>query len=187
MTYTAQGISKVAPITSGLVVGGGSVAAQAGFAVDTYLDGSKLALPTGLIRAGTTMYWCFDVVKTNAGTAAPTVIIRFGTAGAIGDTARVTFTFTAQTAVVDRGVIEVWANFRTVGSGTSAVIAATTRLEHQLAVTGLNVTQPAGMQTLAVTSGGFDSTIASSFVGLSVNGGASAAWTVTVAQAMATM
>lgn len=185
--YTAQGIVKTALVSSGAVVSASSLAAQTGFATDTYLAGSALALPTGLIRAGTQMWWSFDVVKTAAGVAAPTVIIRFGTAGAIGDTARVTFTFSAQTGVVDRGVIEVWANFRTIGSGTSGVIAATARLHHQLAVTGLNTVQPAGLQTLAVTSAGFDSTVANSFAGLSVNGGASAAWTTTVVQSLANM
>jgi len=186
-TYTAQGISKVAPITSGLTISNASVASQAPFSSDTYLAGSSLSLPAGLIRAQSSFYWVFDVVKTNAGTAAPTVIIRYGTAGAFSDTARVTFTFSVQTAVVDRGIFEVWANFRSVGSGTSAVLAGIARLHHQLAVTGLNTVQPAGLQTLAVTSSGFDSTPAGSFIGLSVNGGGSAAWTVTVVQALGVM
>jgi hypothetical protein len=185
--YTAQGIAKTAPVSGGLMVVNASVAAQAGFAADTYLDGSKLLLPTGLIRAGTSMYWVFDAVKTAAGTAAVAIIIRFGTAGAIGDVARVTFTFSAQTGVVDRAVFEVWANFRSVGSGTSAVVAGIARLHHQLAVTGFNTVQPAGLQTLAVTSGGFDSTPAGTYAGLSVNGGSLDAVTVTVVQAQAYM
>lgn len=187
--FNAQGIPKTAPITSGAVVTGASVAAQVGFAADTYLAGSAIALPTGLIRAGTNMYWIFDAVKTAACTGTPTVIIRFGTAGAIGDTARVTFTFSAQTAAVDRATFEVWANFRAVGSGTTAVIAGISALKHQLAATGFNNTVN-HMQTLAVTSGGFDSTVANSFVGLSVNGTsttAPAVWTVTVVQAQAVM
>jgi hypothetical protein len=185
--YNAQGIAKSAPVSGGLMITNASVAAQAGFAADTYLAGSSLLLPTGLIKAGTSFYWVFDAVKTAAGTAAPTVILRFGTAGAIGDAARVTFTFSAQTGVVDRAIFEVWANFRSVGAGTAAVLAGIAKLRHQLAVTGFNTVQPAGMQTLAVTSGGFDSTPAASYAGLSVNGGASAAWTVTVVQAQAYM
>ncbi len=185
--YTAQGIAKTAPVSGGLLITNASVAAQAGFATDTYLAGSGLLLPTGLIRAGTNLYWDFDAVKTLAGVAAPTVIIRIGTAGAIGDTARVTFTFSAQTAVVDRAIFRIWANFRSVGAGTAAVVAGIASLHHQLAVTGFNTVQPAGLQTLAVTSAGFDSTPAASYAGLSVNGGASAAWTVTVVQAQAYM
>lgn len=186
-TYTAQGITKVAPTDAGLFIVNAAVAPVTGYAADTYLAGSALALPAGLLRAKTMMYWAFDVVKTNAGTGAPTVIIRYGTAGAIGDTARVTFTFSVQTAVVDRGVFEVWATFFSVGSGTSAVLSAFARLHHQLAVTGLNTVQPAGMQELTVTSGGFDSTPAGSIVGLSVNGNTSAAWTITNVQSQAQM
>ncbi len=185
--YTAQGIAKSAPVSGGLMIVNASVAQQAGFAADTYLAGSNLLLPTGLIRAGTSFYWVFDAVKTAAGTGAPSIYIRVGTAGAIGDTARVTFTFSVQTAVVDRAIFEVWANFRSVGSGTAAVLAGIAKLRHQLAITGFNTVQPAGMQTLAVTSGGFDSTPAASYVGLSVLGNTSAAWTVTVVQAQAFM
>lgn len=185
--YTAQGIIKSVVSSAGMSIANASTAAQAGFAADTYLAGSNLVLPTGLLRAGTNFYWVFDVVKTAAGTGAPSVIIRFGTAGAIGDTARVTFTFSVQTAAVDRGIIEVWANFRTVGSGTSGVLAGIARLHHQLAVTGLNTVQPAGLQTLAVTSSGFDSSVENSIIGLSVNGNTSAAWTVTVVQASGIM
>ncbi len=187
--YTAQGIVKSALVSSGAVVTNASTAAQVGFAADTYLAGSEIALPTGLIRAKSNMFWVFDAVKTAACTGTPTVIIRFGTAGAIGDTARVTFTFSAQTAAVDRAVFEVYATFRAVGSGTTAVIAGIASLKHQLAATGFNNTVN-HMQTLAVTSGGFDSTVANSFVGLSVNGTsttAPAVWTVTVVQATATM
>ncbi len=185
--YNAQGVAKKAYVSGGLMVVNASVAAQSGFAADTYLAGSNLLLPTELVRAGTNLYWDFDMVKTAAGLAAPTVIIRVGTAGAIGDTARVTFTFTAQTAVVDRATFRVWANFRAVGSGTSAVLAGIAALHHQLAITGFNITQPCGLQTLAVTSAGFDSTPAATYVGLSINGGLNAAWTNTVVQAQAYM
>ncbi len=185
--YTDQGVAKTAAVGAGLMIVNASVAAQAGFTADTYLAGSNLLLPTGLIRAGSSFYWVFDAVKTAAGTAAPSIYIRFGTAGAIGDTARVTFTFSVQTAVIDRAIFEVWANFRSVGSGTAAVLAGIAKLRHQLAITGFNTVQPAGMQTLAVTSGGFDSTPAASYVGLSVLGNTAAAWTVTVVQAQAFM
>lgn len=181
LVYTAQGIVKIAQASAGMILGNAMLAPVTGYAADTYLDGSRLFLPTGLLRAGTSFYWIFDVVKTAAGTAAPTVIIRFGTAGAIGDTARVTFTFSVQTAAIDRGTLEVWAAFRNVGA--AAVLSAQSKLHHQLAVTGLNTVQPAGMQQLTVASAGFDSAVPNSFIGLSVNGGASAAWTVSVAQA----
>ncbi len=183
--YTAQGIAKSAPVSAGLIVTNAATAAVTGFAADTYLAGSALALPTGLIRAKTSMYWVFDVVKTAAGIAAPTVILRFGVNGTTGDAARLTFTFSAQTAAIDRGVFELWASFNSIGA--AGVLTGHCKLHHQLAVTGLNTVQPAGMQQLTVTSGGFDTAVANSLAGLSVNGGASAAWTITSVNAQAFM
>lgn len=179
MVYNAQGIPKNAPTTSGAVLSNAALAAVTGYAADTYLAGSALALPTGLIRAKSCFYWVFDIVKTAAGTATPTVILRFGTGGVVGDAARVTLTFSAQTAAIDRGTIEVWANFNSVGA--AGVLNAIAKLNHQLAITGLNSTTQ-NLQTLNVASAGFDTTVANSILGLSVNGGASAAWTISGVQ-----
>ena len=157
-----------------------SVAQQAGFATDTYLTGSSIAIPSGSLKAGTRYHLIFDVSKTGAGTVTPIIYIRFGTGGTTGDTARLTFTFLAQTAVVDIGTFEVWVTFRTVGSGTSAVLQGTAQCNHRVASGGL---QNVISTTLQVTSGGFDSTVANSKIGVSVNGGTSASWTVQLVQA----
>jgi hypothetical protein len=158
-----------------------SVAAQgAGFATDTYLVGSSIAIPASSLQAKT-MYRCvFNVVKTAAGIAAPIIRVRFGVNGSTADTALATLTFSAQTAVIDEGTYELRAIFRTVGSGTSAVLQTHARLHHRLSITGLGV----GVSEPEIaTSAGFDSTVANSIIGLSVNGGTSAAWTVNVVQA----
>jgi hypothetical protein len=170
-------LAKVAP----LGVFNGSTAAQgAGFASDTYLTGSSIAIPNGSLQAKA-MYRCwFNVVKTAAGTAAPIINIRFGTAGTTSDTSRGTLTFSAQTAVVDEGTFEIMATFRTVGSGTSAVLQTCAKLNHRLSITGLGV---GVSESEVATSGGFDSTVSNSIIGISVNGGASAAWTVQIVQA----
>ena len=154
-----------------------SVAAQGpAFSADTYLVGSNISIPSGYPRVGTLYHATFDVSKTGAGTATPIVALRIGTAGTTSDAAICTFTFSAGTANADVGTFEVWGVFRTVGSGTSAVLQGRAEIRHGTsATTGLvNLVAP----TLQVTSSGFDSTIANSIVGLSVNGGASAAWTV---------
>jgi len=182
-TYNSQGITKVAPVNSGLFVPAeGFSGPTTGYATDTYLTGSKIPVPTTILTAGRSKFmWRFGVSKTAACTGTPTIIIRYGTAGAIGDTARVTFTFAAQTAAVDRGWFEVIAIFRAVGSGTSAILDTEAQIKHQLATTGLNVTTT-GFQELAVTSSGFDSTPGGSYIGLSVNGTsttAPAVWTIT--------
>lgn len=153
----------------------------AGFAADTYLVGSSVAIPATGLRAGSRYHLVFDVAKTAAGTATPILTIRFGTAGSVADTSRCAMTWTAGTAAADEGWFEVWATFRTVGSGTSAVIQCMGLVSHRLTTTGLiNAGANARIKT---TGGGFDSTVASSIIGTSVNGGTSAAWTITLVQA----
>lgn len=157
-----------------------AVASVTGYASDTYLVGSSIAVPVSRIKAGT-MYRCkFDVVKTGAGTAAPVISPRYGTAGSTADTARAALTFAAQTAVADEGLFELFLTFRSVGAGTAAVIQSVGTLVHRLSITGLSVDVTG---TKVATSSGFDSTVASSILGLSVNGGASASWTIRVVQA----
>lgn len=155
-----------------------STTSQTPFSSDTYLTGSSIAIPAGWPLAGTMYHMIFDVTKTAAGTATPIVTVRFGTAGAIGDTSRCAFTFSAGTAATDTGKFEVFALFRTVGSGTSAVIQGNCSLDSQ-PTTGLSSL----IHDVQTTGGGFDSTVASSFIGVSYNGGASAAHTVQMVRA----
>lgn len=154
----------------------------AGFASDTYLVGSSIAIPAGYPRVGTIYRVRFDITKTAAGIATPIFTVRIGTLGTVADSARLTFTFAAQTAAIDTGWLEITSHFRTVGSGSSAVMVGTALLSHALAATGLTSTGASGQGQLNVISGGFDSTVASSIIGLSVNGGASAAWTINLVQ-----
>lgn len=157
---------------------------SASFAADTYLVGSSIALgPTSILKAKSSYRCIFDVTKTAAGTATPIIIVRFGTAGSTADTALLTFTFNVQTAVADNGTFEVITTFRTVGAGTTAVLVGQSILCHNLAITGLGSVNPNGWQQVLVTSAGFNSTVANSIIGLSVNGGASASWTITMVQA----
>lgn len=152
----------------------------AGFAADTYVVGSSVAIPATGLQAGTRYHMFFEVSKTAAGVATPILNIRFGTNGSTADTARCTLTFTAQTAATDTGTFEVWVTFRTVGSGTAAVMQCVSQRLHGASVTGFgNLVS----ETQKATSGGFDSTVASSIVGVSANGGASAAWTISLVQA----
>jgi len=151
-----------------------STASQgAGFATDTYLTGSAIALPATL-KAGS-IYKCrFRASKTAAGTATPIINVRVGAAGTTSDTSRGTLTFSVGTAAIDEAEFELWVVFRTIGAGTSAVVQSVCAIRHTLDVTGFIAT---GSETETATSGGFAST-AGHFIGVSVNGGTSAAWTV---------
>lgn len=158
-------------------------ASQTGFAADTYLAGSGLVIPAHRLQAGTTFRWIFDVTKTAAGVATPTVNIRVGTAGTVADTSRVLFTLPAQTAVIDTGLFIVTAVMRTIGA--SAVMAGVLNLTHNVpaGITGLSTSISPNIVTV---SSSFDSDTPGLIVGLSVNGGASAAWTVQMVDSTAT-
>lgn len=154
-----------------------SVTNQTGFASDTYLVGSEVAIPASRLQAKSIYRCTFNAVKTGAGTATPIINLRFGTGAATTDTSRGQLTWSVQTGVIDEAMFDIWAVFRTVGSSTSAVLQSAGRLTHRLSITGFGT---GVSESEIATSGGFDSTVASSILGLSVNGGTSAAWTVSL-------
>src|SRR5262245_4958764 len=160
-----------------------TAAVSSAYATDTYLAGSSITIPTaGDWTVGETYYCVFDMVKTAAGTATFIITVRMGTAGTTSDTAILTLTYGAGTAAVDTGMFEVWVTFRTVGSGTSAVIQGVTQCAHHLAATGLVSTGASGTGIILGTSAGFNSTTPT-IIGLSVNGGTSFSGTNTLVQA----
>jgi hypothetical protein len=79
-------------------------------------------------------------------------------------------------------MIELWLTFNSVGAGTAAVLAGYVVLHHFLASTGLSTSGTLGFQPLQVTSAGFNSAVSNSIIGVSLNGGASAAFTIPVLQ-----
>ncbi len=154
---------------------GATGAVGGGFATDTYITGTLINIGTaGAWKAGMVYVATFDMVRTNAAaTATPIVTLRMGTLGTTGDTTlALAFTFGAGTAAADTGVFTLTAEFRSVGSGTSAVVAGVCELKHQLASTGLTNTGTAGYQAVPVASSGFNSTTPT-IIGVSFNGGAS--------------
>lgn len=156
-----------------------SIAAQgAGFAADTYLTGSYVPIPAGRLQPKSKYRLRFHASKTAAGTATPIVTVRLGTAGTTADAARATLTHTAQTAAVDTMVYDLSVNFRAVG--TTAVITALGVLDHTLAATGFSVSNTS---IINAVSASFDATTANLGIGVSVNGGTSAAWTVQLVEA----
>lgn len=156
-----------------------STSAQSGLSGDTYLAGSSVAIPQGKIKAGTKYKCKFNVVKTGAGTGAPVISVRVGTAASVADTARATLTFAAQTAVIDEGEFEIECAFRQAGA--TAIIQAMGSLWHRLATTGLNVTAP--YTSVLNTGASFDVTGASLKIGLSVNAPNPSSWTISLVSA----
>jgi hypothetical protein len=179
-TYTLAGTPTISnptinsPTISSLKSAFSISTVSAGYGSDTYLAGSGILVPTGGFVAGAQYRCVFDMVKTAAGSAAFTITLRIGTGGGvIGDTSIMSWAFGAGTAAADSGVFTVYAHFRTVGATTTAVIAGVVGCSHALAATGLISTGASGYGQISTVSSGFDSTIAATTIGLSVNGGAS--------------
>lgn len=159
-----------------------AIAAQgAGFATDTYLTNSDLIIPSFSMQAKTTFKWTISASKTAAGTATPIYNIRIGTLRTTSDTARLTLTGPAQTAIADKGVLTIIVTVRSVGA--SGVIQATAYWSHTGTAASSTIgtgfaNDGSGM--VEATSSGFDnSNLGGSYIGISINGGTSAAWTVT--------
>jgi hypothetical protein len=147
-----------------------STASQgAGFAADTYVTDSGILIPGYGMEAGQVYRWFISVSKTAAGTAAAVFTFRIGSAQTTSDTARLAVTAAlAQTAAASSGLLIGSIVVRNVGA--AGVIAG-----------GVGVAASAGLGSGADGVGAaFDnSALAGQFIGLSINGGASAAWTIT--------
>ncbi len=141
----------------------------AGFSTDTYVTGSNLLIPSFGMQVGQLYRWYVSWSKTAAGTATPILIVRIGAAGAIGDTARNTMTGQAGTAAASGGTMIATCFVRTVSA--SGVTVGSFGFASGILGPG------GGIDNVSST---FDnSAVAGQYVGLSLNAGASAAWTIT--------
>jgi hypothetical protein len=153
----------------------------AGFATDTYLTNSDILIPSWSMQAKTVFKWTLMATKTAAGVATPIYNIRIGSLRTTGDTTRLTLTGPAQTAIVDKGILTIIVTVRSVGA--SGVIQGNASWQHT--GTAASSTIGTGFANdgsghVDGTSAGFDnSNLGGSYIGLSINGGASASWTVT--------
>jgi hypothetical protein len=166
----------------------GSIAAQgAGFNADTYLTDSDLKIPSCSFQVRSKFFWRISASKTAAGVATPAYNIRIGSNRTTADTARLTLTGPAQTAIADIGTLNIMVIVRSLGA--AGVIQGTAWWDHR--GTAVSSTIGVGFANdgtghVEGTSAGFDnSALSGQFIGLSLNGGASAAWTVTQVQAQA--
>lgn len=157
-----------------------ATAAQgAGFATDTYVTDSDLLIPSFGMQAKTQFKWVISASKTAASTAAPTYSVRIGSLRTTADTARLQLTGPAQTAAVDTGLLFLVVTVRSVSA--AGVIQGTANWSHNGDKAGFCNNDSGSVEG---TSAGFDnSALGGSYIGLSIDGGASAAWTVTQVRA----
>lgn len=141
----------------------------------TYLTGSNLAIPTGeRVKVGTYGRWRGTIKKTAAGTAAKSILVKFGVNGTTADATILTLALPVGTAIADEGDWELVGGFTAVGSGTTAVFKGVLRVNHRLITTGLINVQES---VVSGTSAGFNSDVDVSILGLAFTAGVAEAWT----------
>lgn len=149
----------------------------AGFSSDTYVTGSNLLIPSFGLQVGSYFSWRLSASKTAAGTAGPIYSIRIGANATTADTARLQMTGTAQTAAADTAVLFVVVSVRSV-SATGVLQGSISMIHNGSGVGFANNIGGVG----ETTSAAFDnSALGGQHIGLSIDGGASAAWTLTQA------
>jgi hypothetical protein len=138
-----------------------------GFAADTYLTGSSILIPAYGMQVGQLYQWLVGIEKTAAGVALVATTVRIGSAQSTADTSRAALAQTvAQAATASVNTMLVSALVRTVSA--SGVIVA------HMGFTGTQMGD--GDRIVSAT---FDNTaLAGQYIGLSLNGGASAAYTI---------
>tara|TARA_R110000868_G_C10612854_1_gene741554 strand:+ start:51 stop:677 length:627 start_codon:yes stop_codon:yes gene_type:complete len=157
-----------------------STASQApAAATRTYITGSNIAFVAAGLQAGTILRWMFNMTKTGAGLAASTFDIAFGTAGTTADTARVSFTKPAGTAVIDEANVIIFCVIRSIGAAGVAV--GKFNMTHNLAATGHALIPCVDVVTV---SAGFDMTALTN-VGVCITSGAADAITIQLCTAEA--
>jgi hypothetical protein len=169
-TTKKVGLVDDAGLVRGTLSRNAATASQgAGFASDTYVTNSGLLIPSCGMKAGQLYRWRITLSKTAAGTAATVLTVRIGSTQTTSDTSRLALTSsTAQTAAVAEGILYIEVGVRNVSA--TGVIAGGFGFAAAVGLGG-------GKDGVSST---FDnSALAGQYVGLSINGGASAAWTIT--------
>jgi hypothetical protein len=146
----------------------------------TYLNGTALIVPPSGLVVGTILKWVLNITKDANGTAASTFDIAFGSTGTVSDTARVSFTKPAGTAVADAGQVTITAVVRSVGA--AGVMVGNFQLTHNLSATGHAQIPCVVVNTI---SSGFNVSAANMVVGLCLTSGAADNITVELAMAEA--
>lgn len=151
-----------------------SVASQApAAATRTYITGSNFKVTSIKLQVGSTFRWTFNMTKTAAGIAASTFDICFGTAGTTADTARISFTKPAGTAIADEGKVVIECTIRSIGA--TGVAVGEFSMIHNLSATGHMIIPCAVVNTI---SAGFDMTVVGLNVGVCITTGAGDAITI---------
>ena len=133
--------------------------------------GTLVALPTSNLRVGSRFRFEIGLIKTAAGTATWTAVVKYGTAGTTGDAAIATFTSGTNTAAIDQATLAIEVVVATLGAAATA---------NCIAMYCNTLTNATGLGSIPLTPGStaaFDSTAANPFLHVDITPGASAVMT----------
>jgi hypothetical protein len=173
-SYASTGVIKSSAQTGWLF--NSNTANTTGYAVDTYLVGSNILIPSQNFKAGTGYRCRISITKTAAGVVALTATLRVGANASTADGAYFALNLSAQTAATDTTLLTY--DFMTRGTGASAALVAHLS----------SISQPTtGFSSLLKGANGTSTTDITAwpgkYIGVSLNGGASASYTVNMVQA----
>ena len=173
-SYANTGVIKSSAQTGWLF--NSNTANVTGFAADTYVAGSSILIPTQNFKTGTGYRCRISITKTAAGVATLTATLRVGALASTADSSYFAFNLSAQTAATDTTLLTY--DFMTRSTGASAALVAHLS----------SISQPTtGFSTLLKGANGTNTSDITAwpgkYIGVSLNGGASASFTVNMVQA----
>lgn len=164
--------TRPSPITGTLA---SATAAQLLGVGDTVVTGSRVIVPSTGLWVGAVYHVRLSLSKSGAGTAQPIWTVRLGINGTTADAPQWTHTGVLQTAIAETGYYELICTLRTIGATGVLQGSLTVVRTGGAAATGL-----ASVPVVEVSGAAADkSWVTAQGILLSVNAGASSAWTVT--------
>jgi hypothetical protein len=130
-----------------------------------YITNSNINLPASLVTGivtGTVLQWRFNVGKNANGTGACSILLYYGTHGSTADTAYVTATLPASTAVIDTMTVDIQVTF------TSATACSYVMGLSHTAATGTGFGVVSGTPALSGTATGMTTSTGSLIFGVGI-------------------
>lgn len=173
-SYANTGVVKSSAQTGWLF--NSNTANVTGFAADTYVAGSSILIPTQNFKTGTGYRCRISITKTAAGVAGLTATLRVGATASTSDSSYFALSLSAQTAATDTTLLTY--DFMTRSTGASAALVA-----HLSSISQPTTGFSSLLKGANGTNTGDITAWPGKYIGVSLNGGASASFTVNMVQA----
>ena len=172
-SYANTGVIKSSAQTGWLF--NSNTANVTGFAADTYVAGSSILIPTQNFKTGTGYRCRISITKTAAGVAGLIATLRVGATASTADSSYFALNLSAQTAATDTTLLTY--DFMTRSTGASAALVA-----HLSSISQPTTGFSSLLKGANGTNTGDITAWPGKYIGVSLNGGASASFTVNMVQ-----